>query len=220
MTSPNPIATLYYKKYRNSFRLGSYVGFIRGFCAKPIAPYLIGESQLNADTMQRLSRSRDAVRTMVIEGLDSDAANKWFQTMAHGHKHVALDDTHYLYVLANFYLEPLRVLRQQHKNLTKQEHAHYLAFWNKVAAKMQLTNIPTTYPQWLTLSNNYEREHAGASAESKLLMQRCLYLVVNFSIPFGFRGISRRLIINLLPQKHRDWFGLAACRWLRVFVRR
>lgn len=46
MTLPNPIATLYYKKYRNPFRLGSYVGFIRGFCAKPIAPYLTGESQL------------------------------------------------------------------------------------------------------------------------------------------------------------------------------
>lgn len=196
------------------------MGFIRGFCATPIAPYLIGNSQLQADTLSRLTRSRDAVRTMVMEGLDSPAAVAWFNTMRSAHRGIQLSDEHYLYVLANFYLEPLRVLKQtQRRTLNRDEHQYYLAFWIAFAQKMELSGVPSTYHEWLTLRNRYERTHAGASEASKELMQRCLYLVVNISIPWGMRQLSRHWKTLLLPQKHRQWYNLKKSCYCALLLR-
>jgi len=75
------IFDIYYKKYRYGFRIGSYSGFVRGFCAAPIAPYLVEESELALATLERLRRTRAIMFDAIQLGLD-DLFYMWRRTLS------------------------------------------------------------------------------------------------------------------------------------------
>ena len=113
----NLVYQLYYLKYRQLSRIGSYSGFIRSFCAKPIAPYLWW-NRVNwrkvavPNTYERLVRGRQMVRDAIEFGVKFLKVAPYFAKMSQAHAHVDLTDEHFLYVIANFVIDPMGALRQ------------------------------------------------------------------------------------------------------------
>ncbi|BCD98820.1 hypothetical protein [Marinagarivorans cellulosilyticus] len=212
---------LYYVRYRLAFRLGSYLGFIRGFCAAPIAPYLLGEGKLSVDTERRLADARNVIRDFIHKGLEASESKAHFNRMRLGHAGVSLPEEHFLYVIANFYLEPLRVKRILGGSVTATECKMLCRFWCDVARSMGLRNIPSNYIGWLTLRRNYERRFGGTSKGSVELLNRCMQSMLGLSIPFGLRTFARAIIVALLPLSHKAWLEqrtITGRFYLRVLI--
>lgn len=198
----NSIHQLYYRDYFSCFHLGSYSAFIRGFCSYPIANYLSQSPVYQKQSIKRLTEARQIVRDAIQLGLDNPKVNIWFEKMNSRHQKLAIPNEHFLYAIANFIIEPIRVLRQRAKlRLAKSKQIEFLAFWQKFAAMMKLTNIPNTLRQWLTLRNNYEYKYQQYSTVQKQLLDISLFAMIKIIVPKGFRSLLSQLIIWQLPQK-------------------
>ena len=212
---------IYYKKYRYGFRIGTYSGFVRGFCAAPIAPYLVAESQLALATFDRLRRTRTIMYDAIQLGLKHPRVLVHCQRIQAAHAHIQLTNDHFLYVASNLVIDPIRVLRMySQKSLTKSERYVFLQFWKQFCEAIGLEEVPETLGQWIMLRNSYERKYEAYNTDQRTLLQTCFGEVLKVSLPRYLRQAFYFALPWLVPERMRRGFDLPMHRrglfYLRV----
>lgn len=215
-----PIEALYYGRHRMTFRIGTYLALIRMMGIAHLVTALYGHAQLVSQTQARLARTRQTLRELICHGFDSEAGRAALQRLREVHRHVPADASDYRYVLATFFLEPLRWNeRHARVKLDADETALLLGFWQRVGHEMGISELPGTLPQWRQLQREYEARCMGRTAEGERLARLCLRDVVKLTVPFGTRWAFRQGMLATMEPGVREVLGLGAPRWwVRVLV--
>lgn len=203
------VGQLYQQAYY-CFRIGSYSGFIRGFCAVPIADYLWHSPIYQQQIMHRLFEARQMLSAAIHLGIEHPQVQKKFKQLNSSHQSIPLHDEHFLYAVANFVIDPIRVLRLRgKKRLTQQQMQTFLAFWYEFANGMKLKVIPSTLRGWLRIRNQYEEKYKGFSAAQNQLLKVSLGTTLTLVTPPGCRSLLFQAIIWQLPQEFCQHFKLS-----------
>jgi hypothetical protein len=219
------IEQLYYGRHRLSFRIGTYLALIRMMGVAHLVTTLYGHALLVSETQARLARTRQTLRELICHGFDSEAGRLAVQRLREAHRHVKADADDYRYVLATFFLEPLRWNAEHARvKLDAQEEPLLLAFWQRVGQEMHITELPTTLPQWRQFQKAYEARCLRHTPEGERLARMCLRDVVKLTVPLGTRWAFRQWMLATMEPAVRDVLGLAdASGWgngpLRVVAR-
>jgi hypothetical protein len=213
--SDNQIQTLYYgPRHRMAFRIGTYLALIRMMGIGHLVTALYGRSHLVDQTRLRLSRTRQTLRALICEGFESAAGRSAVQRLRDAHR--GLTDTtgdDYRYVLATFFLEPLRWNEAFGRQaLNAAELGTLLAFWHRVGEAMGIGDLPAHLDDWRRLQQAYEARHLRATPEGHRLAQLCLRDVVKLTVPAGTRWAFRGLMRSTMEPHVRDILGIAPAR--------
>lgn len=221
MTSQDPgvVEQLYYGRHRMAFRVGTYLALVRMMGIGHLVTALYGHTQLLAQTQARLARTRQTLRDLICEGFDSEAGRAAVQRLRGAHRGVEATGDDYRYVLATFFLEPLR-WNEAHgrRPLSIAELDTLLSFWHRVGEAMGIGELPPTLAEWRHLQQAYEARHLRPTPEGHRLAQLCLRDVVKLTVPWGTRWAFRRLMRATMEPRVRDCLGIAppggVSRWV------
>jgi hypothetical protein len=210
---------LYYGQHRLAFRIGSYLALIRMMANAELVKPLYGHSQLVTATYDRLSRTRLTIRDLILNDFDSPAGRDAMDRLRQAHQHVRVDAEHYRYVLATFFLEPLRWNEQfGSKKLSEEEIRLLLAFWERIGQEMYIPDLPSQLSEWIQLQRDYEARHMRFSVEGHRLASMCLREVVKLSVPRGTRWLFKQTMLVTTDPKVRDSLRIGRGSWYATIL--
>jgi hypothetical protein len=208
------IEQLYYGQHRLSFRIGTYLALIRMMGIAHLVTSLYGHAQLVSDTHTRLARTRQTLRDLICSGFDSPSGQAAVQRLRDVHRHLNASPDDFRYVLATFFLEPLRWnAGHARTKITANEEDLLLAFWTRVGQAMGIEDLPVSLAEWKHLQRNYEARNMAYSPQGHRLACMCLRDVVKLTLPIGTRWTFRQWMIETLEPAVRDTLGVAKPRW-------
>jgi hypothetical protein len=208
------IEQLYYGRHRLTFRVGTYLALVRMMGIGHLVTALYGHAQLVSDTYARLARTRQTVRDLICEGLDSEAGRNAVQRLRAVHRNLPANAEDFRYVLATFFLEPLRWNACHARvKLAQSEIALLLSFWTQVGQAMDIPNLPAALPQWQSLQRDYEARHMTFTREGHRLASMSLREVVKLTLPLGTRALFRQLMLSTIEPSVRAKLGLVPPVW-------
>jgi hypothetical protein len=209
--APLTIEQLYYGRHRLAFRAGTYLALIRMMGIGHLVTALYGHTQLLAQTHARLARTRATLRDLICDGFDSPRGQAAVQRLRDVHRGLQATPEDFRYVLATFFLEPLRWNDEFGKSpLSAAELDLLLGFWHRVGDAMHIEGLPSTLAQWRDEQRAYERRHLRFTEEGRRLAQLCLRDVVKLTVPAGTRWAFRRLMRATMEPAVRQTLGLAS----------
>lgn len=204
------IEQIYYRRHRLAFRAGTYLALIRMMGIGHLVTVLYGHSQLVVQTQARLTRTRATLRDLLCEGFDTPRGQAAVQRLRDVHRGLQATPEDFRYVLATFFLEPLRWNDQFGKvPLSPPELEVLLAFWRRVGECMQVEGLPNTLAQWQAGQIAYEQRHMRFTEQGHRLAQLCLRDVVKLTVPRGMRWAFRRLMSATMDPAVREILRLA-----------
>ena len=159
MSEAAPLTTesLYYGRHRLAFRAGTYLALIRMMGVGHLVTALYGHTQLLAQTQARLARTRATLRDLICEGFESPRGQAAVQRLRSVHQGLDATADDFRYVLATFFLEPLRWNREFGRvPLSDPELALLLAFWRRVGEAMHIENLPDGLAGWEAGQRDYK----------------------------------------------------------------
>jgi hypothetical protein len=103
------------------------------------------DTKLVSETHARLARTRQTLVDLICYGFDSPEGSAAIQRLRDVHRDLKVSCEDYQYVLATFFLEPLR-WSEQHglKAVTQDEANLLLGFWMQVGHAMSIPNPPAS----------------------------------------------------------------------------
>lgn len=209
MSAPTPIVDLYYQRHAWDFRLGTYLGLLRTMGIADMVSRLYAGSLLQSETFQRLQRTRELIKILILEGLDSETGKAALARMGQKHRGVTASNDEYRYVLSVFFLEPLRF--NQHFGalpFSQRDRDLLLTFWLDVGTRMGIADLLPTLSDWTRFQADYEAVHQGPTAEGHALARTSLYEVVRLVIPRGMQTLTRQILLGTMDDKLRSVLGL------------
>jgi ER-bound oxygenase mpaB/B'/Rubber oxygenase, catalytic domain len=208
------IERLYYGRHRMAFRIGTYLALIRMMGIAHLVGALYGHTKLVSETHDRLARTRQTVVDLIRHGFDSSEGKAAIQRLRDAHRNLKASPADYRYVLATFFLEPLRWSAQHgSKILTQNETDLLLKFWMRVGDEMGIPDLPASLQEWKTFQQDFEARCMRSTPEGHRLALMCLRDVVKLSLPRGTQGIFRQIMIATLEPVVRQCLGIAAPHW-------
>ena len=208
------IQILYYGKHRLTFRIGTYLALIRMMSITPLVTKLYGHSALVFETHARLARTRQTVRDLICNGFDSVAGRAAIARLQEVHQHLDVNVEDFHYVLATFFLEPLRWNQRHGRHVLSGREVHLLlAFWMRLGQTMDIPNLPKQLSAWRQFQQEYEATHMRFSPEGQRLASVCLRDVVKLSLPRGMRWFFRRVMIVTTDPVVRKSLRLSGVHW-------
>jgi hypothetical protein len=203
------ITALYYARHPWDFRLGTYLGLLRTMGIADMVARLYHGSLLQSETFERLQRTRNLIKTLILDGIDSASGAAAFARMAAKHRAVDASNDEYRYVLSVFFLEPLRFNeRFGFARFSQSDLTLLLDFWLQVGARMRIDGLLPTIEAWSQFQTDYERAHQGPTPEGRALARASLYEVVKLVIPRGMQGLTRQILLGTMDDKLREVLGL------------
>ncbi len=203
------IVQLYYQRHLWDFRLGTYLGMFRTMGIADMVARLYRGSLLQSETFERLKRTRELLKVLILEGIDSEQGKAAIARIAIKHRGVTASNDEYRYVLSVFFLEPLRFNeRFGFQRLTQTELALALQFWLQVGGRMGIQDLFPSLAAWTRFQAEYEAAHQGPTQEGRALAKTSLYEVVKLVIPRGMQNLTRQILLGTMDEKLRDVLGL------------
>lgn len=213
MGSPNPIAELYYARQHWDFRLGTYLGLLRTMGIRDMVSRLYAGSLLATQTFTRLKRTREAIATLIIDGLSSERGREALSRIERAHRHVTASNDEYRYVLSVFFLEPMR-FNQHHgrRRFSTADLDLLLAFWMEVGQRLNIRELLPSLAAWADFQREFEQVHQGPSPQGAALARASLYEVVRLVIPRGLQAVTRQVLLGTMEPRVREVLGLPAAK--------
>jgi ER-bound oxygenase mpaB/B'/Rubber oxygenase, catalytic domain len=208
------IKALYYGPHRLTFRAGTYLALIRMMAIADLVTALYGHSQLVGATYERLARTRQTLLDLICNDFDSPTGREALTRLRQAHQHLKVEAEDYRYVLATFFLEPLRW--NEHfgaKKLSERELQILLTFWERVGHEMNIPDLPSQLSEWRQLQREYEVKHMRFSAEGHHLASMCLREVVKLSLPKGTRWLFKQVMLVTIDPIVRESLRIRSGSW-------
>jgi ER-bound oxygenase mpaB/B'/Rubber oxygenase, catalytic domain len=211
---PSEIEQLYYGRHRMAFRIGTYLALIRMMGIAHLVESLYGHTKLVSETHARLARTRQTLVDLICYGFDSPEGSAAIQRLRDVHRDLKVSPEDYQYVLATFFLEPLRWSEQHGSKAVTQDEANLLLrFWMQVGHAMSIPNLPASLREWKDFQKDYEARYMGFTSQGHRLALMCLRDVVKLSLPRGTQGIFRQIMIATIEPAVRQSLGIATPHW-------
>jgi hypothetical protein len=190
------IESLYYGTHKLTFRIGTYLALIRMMGIAHLVARLYSHSKLVSETHARLRRTRQTIVDLIRNDFDSPAGRAAIARLQEVHRHLDVREEDFHYVLATFFLEPLRWNeRHAKKTLSEREIQVLLSFWMRLGQEMNIGNLPRPLSEWRRFQDDYEATYMCFSPEGQRLAQMCLRDVVKLSLPRGLQRFFRQLMV-------------------------
>lgn len=194
--STSVIARLYYgPTHRMMFRAGTYLALLRSLTQAHLVSEFYRGSDLTLHTLQRLQRTRDALRVLVLHGCQSPAGLQTLARLRAIHAPLTASSDDFLYVLGLFIVEPVRWQADLGASpLSPQDEQALLSFWAQVGEGMGLDGTHRSMTQWQQFCRQHEQRHSQWTPEGQALARTCLEDVVRLSVPWWGRSAFRALM--------------------------
>jgi hypothetical protein len=192
----SPTQSLYYGAHRMSFRAGTYLALIRMMGMADLVTRLYGHTALKTQTQRRRERTRNTIQALVIHGFENEHGRAALQKLCQAHMGLKASQEDYQYVLATFFLEPLRWNALYGRTaMTQAEIEVLLDFWHRLGFEMKILDHPRSLNEWVVFQRDVESRRLRFSPEGQNLAYNCLNEVVKLSLPWGTRHLFRILML-------------------------
>ena len=211
MQTTNRVADLYYARHHWDFRLGTYLGLLRTMGIRDMVSRLYTGSLLATQTFTRLKRTREAIATLIVDGLDSPRGREALGRIERAHQHVTASNDEYRYVLSVFFLEPMRFNREYGRRaFSATDLSLLLSFWTEVGERLKIRALLPSLEAWAEFQREFERVHQGPTEQGRALARASLYEVVRLVSPKGMQEVTRQVLLGTMDPTLREVLGLPA----------
>ena len=205
----SPTEALYYGRHRMAFRAGTYLALLRMMGVAHLVSALYGHTQLALQTQERLARTRQTLRDLIVHGFESEAGRAALQRLRGVHAGLGATPADFRYVLGTFFLEPMRWNAAWGRQaLDDGEVTLLLGFWQRVGTEMGIADLPATLDGWRDEQAAYEARHLRHTPEGERLARLCLRDVVKLTVPRGLRAPFRQLMLATMEPAVRQVLAL------------
>ncbi|WP_245953413.1 oxygenase MpaB family protein [Arthrobacter silvisoli] len=178
--------------------LGFFLSYYRNFAIPGIAATLHKNDEIQQRPMKRSYDTAIVIYELISCGLDSQRGKEMIALLNRVHRNVPGSKDDFLYVLLTLLVVPTRWI-QHHawRQATEAELAAASRFFTELGARMNITNVPTTYPEAEDFFDRYEAEHVAPSAEGQHLMDATVQ-VFQSRLPLPLRPLAKQIISTML----------------------
>lgn len=153
-------------------RVGLNLAFYRTFAVPRIAELLVHTGQIQGNPHKRSMDTGLFMYELIEAGYDSDRGRQVVRALNTMHRRWDIAQEDYLYVLTTFIVVPTRWLEDYGpRSLTDAETAAVTTFYRELGRRMNIDNLPDSYPAAERIFDDYEAHNVRYSAAGKVLMQ-------------------------------------------------
>lgn len=178
--------------------LGFFLSYYRNFAVPGIAATLHKNAEIQQRPMKRSYDTAIVIYELISCGIDSRRGQEMVALLNRVHRNVPGSKDDFLYVLLTLLVVPIRWI-QQHawRQPTQAELAAASRFFTELGARMNIANVPATYPEAEDFFDHYEAKHVAPSAAGQHLMDATVQ-VFQSRIPLPLRPLAKQIISTML----------------------
>ena len=171
------------------------LALLRTFCVPRVSQILDRTGEFRHHAQKRYDDTGIVVSEVFKHGYDSPRGEAFIQRMNAIHRHYAIDNSDYLYVLSTFVYEPIRWCdRFGWRVFCTQERLACYYFWRAIGDRMGLQNIPTTYEAFEQFNREFEADHFAYDPSNRRVADATRHMILTW-----FPGFSRPIVDWSLP---------------------
>jgi ER-bound oxygenase mpaB/B'/Rubber oxygenase, catalytic domain len=181
----------------------------RTYAVPSIGSLLARTGEFIARTQQRYDDTTLILDAVLEHGFGSIPAREAFRRMNQMHGAYPISNDDLRYVLSTFVVVPMRWLDSYGwRRLTETEKAASANYYHALGKHMNIKSIPATYPEFIALTDAYERERFAFDAAARAVAESTLNLLATFppsnKLP---AGLVRRTSYAIMDDPLLDAFG-------------
>jgi hypothetical protein len=189
-------------------KLGLNMAFCRVFGIPAIAALLESTGEITQRTQKRADDTGLLIYEMIDHGFGHPRGQAAVRRLNQLHHRFAISNDDYLYVLGTFIFMPARWLDQYGwRPLCCHERQAAHAFYRELGRRMNVRDIPPSYPEFETWFSDYEHQALGRSIAGVRLMQATHQILVN-RFPRVLSGAASAFVAGLLDEPLRQAVGV------------
>jgi hypothetical protein len=136
------------------------IALYRTYCVPSVSALLDRTGEFYRATQRRYDDTAILVAEMCEWGYEEGRGREALERMNWAHRHYAIPNDDYLYVLSTFVYEPIRWIDAfAWRPTCRTEKLGFYCFWREVGTRMGITGIPGSYEAFEAWSRAFEREH-------------------------------------------------------------
>jgi hypothetical protein len=136
------------------------VALMRTYCIPSISQLLNKTGEFIHRPQKRYDDTTIILTEIIKWGYDSARGKKALEKMNAIHRRFKITNADFLYVLSTFIYEPIRWnQRFGWRQMCETEKLGTFYFWQEVGKRMDIANIPETYPEFERYNQEYEKQN-------------------------------------------------------------
>jgi hypothetical protein len=184
------------------------LAFFRTFAVPSIAERLAGTGEFTERPLKRYDDTDLLISSFVEHGYDSPAGRDAIRRMNQLHGRFEITNDDFVYVLSTLVLEPFRWNeRFGWRRATEAERIATFEFWRRVAAMMNIRDVPPSYEELEGFNVAFERERFAYSEAGHRVATAMVDMFVG-KIPGVPKRLGRRSVHALHDEPLLDALGL------------
>jgi ER-bound oxygenase mpaB/B'/Rubber oxygenase, catalytic domain len=194
----------------------------RTFAVPSIGELLSNTGEFTERTQKRYDDTELILDAVLEHGFGSEQGRAAIRRMNQMHRGYPISNADMLYVLSVFVVVPIRwMAKYGWRELCQQERIASANYYRELGRQMNIKGIPSTYRDFGTLMDAYERAHFGFSKGGREVSDATLDLMTTFPPSNRLPSrLVRRLSLSLLDDELLSAFGYPApTRAERMVVR-
>jgi hypothetical protein len=184
------------------------LALLRTFAVPKSSSLLVSTGEFTERTQKRYDDTTIIISTIGLYGYSSPEGRAAIRRMNQMHGRYTISNDEFLYVLSTFIYEPVRWnARYGWRPLTETEKLAGFYFWREVGRRMNIRDIPTSYPSFEAFNRHYEAEHFAYSPANARLAKVTKKLFLSWVAPKALWPLLEPLIHAVMDQPMRRAFG-------------
>jgi hypothetical protein len=193
----------------------------RTFAVPSISGVLASSGHFATHGQKRYDDTALIIAEIAENGYDSERGRDAIRRMNQIHRHFAISNDDYLYVLSTFVFEPSRFGRLlSWREATDNEKLANYIFWREIGRRMNIQNIPDTIQAFEQFNRDYERDHFRYTESNHQVAEASVQVFLQW-YPKLLRPLARQAIYALMDDALLEAVGFPKpSRWWRKLVRK
>ncbi len=185
------------------------IALYRTYCVPSISTLLDQTGEFANRTQKRYDDTSIIVAEMSAFGFDSERGRAAQRRMNRMHKHFAISNDDFLYVLSTFIYEPIRWnSRFGWRVMSEHEKLASYYFWCEIGRRKNIKELPATYAMFEQFNRTYERKHFRYTESNRRVGEATRDLFLSwFGLPPAISSFLRPVVYALLDDPMLDAFG-------------
>ena len=183
------------------------LALFRTFAIPSIGGLLHETGEFTARTQQRYDDTALILDAIGQDGMASQRGRAAIRRMNQMHGSYAISNDDLAYVASTFVVVPKRWNDAYGwRRLLPSELDATVAYWSELGRRMGIRGLPSTYPDYERLMDDYEREHFRFDPRCRAVADATLDLAATF-YPGVSRRAARSVVLSLLDEPLLDALG-------------
>jgi hypothetical protein len=195
------------------------LAMLKTYCVPSISKLLDRTSEFHHHTQKRYDDTGLLVAEILKWGYDSDRGAESIRRMNVIHGHYNISNQDFLYVLSTFIDEPIHWNERFGWRLfTDTEKLAIFYFWQAIARKMSIQDLPSTYAEFEQFNRDYEQQYFVYSDSNRRVGESTINLFLGW-FPAVSRPLLKPLVYGMFDDRAIAAFGFnSPSKAVRNFV--